>query len=134
MLAVNVVRIGRGTRANVLASAKVELISEDGSDTVIVCDARILRNKSGELWVGFHSQTFPDAEGKIAYIPTIEFSPGLKRRISDEVLKMYEAYRFLVGASDFPEGRRDYPPAGPKPSVGSTETSMRNVQGGYLGR
>jgi hypothetical protein len=96
MLQVRVVHVGKPTRSNALASCKVELISEDGEDVVVVCDARVLRNKSGELWVGFHSQTIADWQGKISYIPTIEFSPSLKRRISDAVLSAFE--EDVVGA------------------------------------
>lgn len=90
MFQVKVTHVGKPTRSNVLASCKVELVSEDGKDSLLVCDARVLRNKSGELWVGFHSQTIADREGRVSYIPTIEFSPNLKRRISDAVLSAFE--------------------------------------------
>ena len=149
MLAIKVTHVGRGTRSNVLASAKVELTSEDGQDTVTVCDARVLRNKSGELWVGFHSQTLGDGDGRVQYVPTIEFSPGLKRRISVAVLEAYEHYREdqkVVGVGerrDFPEMRQAPDPdsgrqirlGGPRGTLQPMlQTALQAVRGEYRGR
>jgi hypothetical protein len=39
-----------------------------------------------KLWVGFHTQSCQTPEGKTGYVPTIEFSKDLKRRISECVL------------------------------------------------
>ena len=89
MLKINVVSIGRGTRGHVLASCKVELMSEDEKDVVRVLDARVLRNREGRLWVGYPTQAFPGLEGKFKYVPTIDFSEGLARRISESVLHEY---------------------------------------------
>jgi hypothetical protein len=89
MLKIRVVSVGRGTQSHVLASCKVELISEDGTDVVSILDARVLRNRSGELWVGYHNQSLSRSDGSHQYIPTIEFSNGLARRISDAVLVAY---------------------------------------------
>src|SRR6266480_2715926 len=93
MLKINAVSVGRGTKNHVLASCKVELTGEDGTDVVCILDARVLRNRSGELWVGYHSQLLSDLDGSQRYLPTIEFSMGLARRISDAVLAEYELYR-----------------------------------------
>ena len=57
MLHVKVVDVGKGTKGHVLASCRVQLTSEDGQDVVAVLDARVLRNRSGELWVGYPSQS-----------------------------------------------------------------------------
>jgi hypothetical protein len=89
MLKIRVVSVGRGTQSHVLASCKVVLTSEDGTDTVSVLDARVLRNRSGELWVGYHNQSLPRDDGSHQYVPTIEFSKELARRISDAVLEAY---------------------------------------------
>ena len=93
MVKINVVSVGRGTKSHVLASCIVQLTSEDGTDVVSILDARVLRNRSGELWVGYHSQSLSDLDGSQRYVPTIEFSKNLTRRISDAVLVEYECYR-----------------------------------------
>ena len=91
MLKVNVVSVGRGAKSHVLASCNVQLTSEDGTDVVSILDARVLRNRSGELWVGYHNQSFSDLDGFHRYVPTIEFSKNLTRRISDAVLDAYNS-------------------------------------------
>ena len=97
ILRLNIEPNTKGTNSNVenhvLASCKVELTSEDGTDVVCILDARVLRNRSGELWVGYHSQSLSDLDGSQRYVPTIEFSKNLTRRISDAVLVEYECYR-----------------------------------------
>lgn len=93
MLKVNVISVGHGTRGHVLASCKVELTSEDEKDVVRVLDVRILRNRDGRLWVGYPNQAFPGPEGKLKYVPTIEFSESLARRISNSVLHEYDGPR-----------------------------------------
>jgi len=93
MLKINVVSVGRGTKNHVLASCKVELTSEDATDVVCILDARVLRNRSGELWVGYHTQSLSDLDGSQRYVPTIEFSKNLTRRISDAVLDAYNSQR-----------------------------------------
>ena len=93
MLKINVVSVGRGSKNHVIASCNVQLTSEDGTDVVSVVDARVLRNRSGELWVGYHSQSISDLDGSQRYVPTIEFSKNLTRRISEAVLDAYNLQR-----------------------------------------
>jgi hypothetical protein len=93
MLRIRVVSIGPGTKSHVLASCKLELTSEDGTDVVSIIDARVLRNRTGELWIGYHNQAFFEPNGSHRYVPTIEFSRSLTRRISAAVLDAYEAQR-----------------------------------------
>jgi len=93
VMKVNVVSVGRGTKSHVLASCSVQLTSDDGTDVVSILDARVLRNRSGELWVGYHSQSLSDLDGSQRYVPTIEFSKNLTRRISDAVLEAYHGQR-----------------------------------------
>jgi DNA-binding cell septation regulator SpoVG len=88
MLKIRVVSVSPGGKSHILASCNVELTSEDGREVVTICDARVLRNRSGELWVGYPAQPTPDLDG-IRYISTIEFSRQLKRRITDAVLQEY---------------------------------------------
>jgi hypothetical protein len=125
MLQIKVVAMGRGTRANVLASAQVELTSEDGQDTITVLDARVLRNKNGQLWVGYPNQTFPSANG-VEYAPILSFSKELARRIADAVLIAFEH------RGDFPEARQgnDPDPRSANP-MRPTGTSLRLPRGEY---
>jgi len=89
MLRINVENIGRGTKGHVLASCRITLTTESGDEQVTIFDARVLRNRSGELWVAFPTQSMRDFEGAQKYIPIIEFSKDLRRRISDTVLAEY---------------------------------------------
>jgi len=90
MFEVKVTNVGRGTKGHVLASCRVQLTSEDGLDVVSILDARVLRNRSGELWIGYPSQSIQASDGSQRYVPTLEFSRELQRRISDAVLTEFE--------------------------------------------
>jgi len=87
---IRVMNVGKGTKAHILASCRVELSSEDGKDVITILDARVLRNRSGELWIGYPTQSMRDFDGAQRYIPTLEFSKELNRRISDAVLAAFE--------------------------------------------
>jgi hypothetical protein len=89
MLKVKVMNVGKGTKGHILASCRVQLSSEDEKDVVSILDARVLRNRSGELWVGYPSQSIQGFDGAQRYVPTLEFSRELQRRISDAVLEEY---------------------------------------------
>jgi hypothetical protein len=89
MFKINVISVGHGSRGHVLASCKVEVISEDQKEVICVLDARVLRNREGKLWVGYPAQAFPGPEGKLRYVPIIHFSENLARRISKCVLDAY---------------------------------------------
>jgi DNA-binding cell septation regulator SpoVG len=93
MLRINVEDVGRGTKGHILASCRITLSSEDGSETITIFDARVLRNRSGELWVAFPTQSMRDFEGAQKYIPILDFSKDLRRRISDTVLAEYNGVR-----------------------------------------
>jgi DNA-binding cell septation regulator SpoVG len=89
MLRINVENIGRGTKGHILASCRVTLSTEDGNETITIFDARVLRNRSGELWVGFPTQNVRDFEG-MKFLPILDFSRDLRHRISDAVLAEYK--------------------------------------------
>jgi DNA-binding cell septation regulator SpoVG len=93
MLRINVEDIGRGTKGHILASCRVTLSTEDGDETITIFDARVLRNRSGELWVAFPTQSMRDFEGAQKYLPILEFSKNLRQRISDTVLAEYDSVR-----------------------------------------
>ena len=74
-------------RANVLASVSVELKTDLG--TIIINDARILKNKAGVLW--FTLPTFSITVGKTyEYLPAIELPAALHRQLSDAALAEFE--------------------------------------------
>src|SRR5258708_30670615 len=91
MLKINVTNVGKGTKGHILASCRVQLTSEDGKDVITILDARVLRNRSGELWVGYPSQSIHAFDGAQRYVPTLEVSRELQRRISDAVLAEFES-------------------------------------------
>jgi DNA-binding cell septation regulator SpoVG len=89
MLRINVEDVRRGTKGHILASCRVTLTTENGDEFISICDVRVLRNRRGELWVGFPTQSTRDFEG-MKYVPDMDFSRDLRRRISDAVLAEYE--------------------------------------------
>src|ERR1700680_481628 len=89
MLRINVEDVRRGTKGHILASCRVTLTTENGDEFISICDVRVLRNWRGELWVGFPTQRTRDFEG-MKYVPDMDFSRDLRRRISDAVLAEYE--------------------------------------------
>lgn len=52
-------------------------------------DLRILRNRSGQLWLGMPSYSIPDGRN-FRYEQTVELSRELKRAVEDAVLGEYE--------------------------------------------
>ena len=90
MLHIAVTNVGKGTKAHILASCQVQLTSEDGKDVITILDARVLRNRSGELWVGYPSQSVHAFDGAQRYLSILDFSKELQRRINDAVLAEYE--------------------------------------------
>ena len=93
MFKIEVSNIGQGTRSHILASCKVKLTSEDGIDSVSIFDARVMRNRSGQLWVAWPSQYLRELDQSERYVPILAFSDKLERRIAEAVLTAYESYR-----------------------------------------
>src|SRR5215469_9793473 len=74
-------------RANVLASATVELQTDLG--VITINDARILRNKAGVAW--FALPTYSVTKGReYQYFPSIELSPTLQRQVTEAALAEFE--------------------------------------------
>jgi hypothetical protein len=51
MFKIEVSNMGIGTCSHILAACKVKLTSEDGIEFVSIFDARVMRNRNGQLWV-----------------------------------------------------------------------------------
>jgi len=92
MFKIEVSNMGIGTRSHILASCKVKLTSEDGIDSVTIFDARVMRNRNGQLWVAWPSQYLRERDQSERYVPILAFSDKLERRIAEAVLTIYESY------------------------------------------
>lgn len=87
---VHVKNITPPRKLNILAHASVELELE--GERIVVSDLRVLRNRSGELWVGLPSIAIPDGARNYHYEPCVELSRELKRAVEDKVLAAYEEW------------------------------------------
>ena len=89
---VNVLGFSRSLKPAVLASVRVELAADTG-DSVIIDDARVLRNKHGQLWLAMPSYSVPANGGRsYDYLPAVILSTQLKRQVEDAVLPAFEAW------------------------------------------
>jgi DNA-binding cell septation regulator SpoVG len=87
---VKVLAFSRSPKRAVLASVRVE-IALDGGDSIIIDDARVLRNKQGQLWLAMPSYSVPSSNGRsYDYLPAIVFSTKFKRDVEDAVLPAFE--------------------------------------------
>jgi hypothetical protein len=76
----------------VLATARIELTTEAG-DSVTIDDARVLRNKHGQLWLAMPSYSIQIAGGRgFDYLPAVVLSTTLKRAVEDAVLPAFEVW------------------------------------------
>lgn len=76
---------------SVLALAKINVVFDNHQITLD--DLRVVQNRQGELWIAMPSMK--DAQG--SYQPILEFSPELKRAITDKILPAYR--QWSLGAS-----------------------------------
>jgi hypothetical protein len=80
-------------KPTVLASVRIELMVEGSSDSVTIDDARVLRNKHGQLWLAMPSYSVPSSNGRsYDYLPAVILSTKLKREVEDSVLPAFEAW------------------------------------------
>jgi DNA-binding cell septation regulator SpoVG len=87
-----VLAFSRGPKPAVLASVRVEMAVEGTSDSIVIDDARVLRNKHGQLWLAMPSYSFPSSNGRYEYCPAVLLSIQLKRDVEDAVLPTFEAW------------------------------------------
>ena len=89
---VKVLSFSRSPKPAVLASVRIELDADEG-DSVIIDDARVLRNKHGQLWLAMPSYSVPANGGRsYDYLPAVILSTKLKREVEDAVLPAFEAW------------------------------------------
>jgi|SRR5215469_14895101 len=89
---VTVLNISRSNKPAVLASVRIELAVE-GGDSVIIDDARVLRNRHGQLWLAMPSYSVPANGGRgYDYKPAIILSTALMRAFEDATLPEFEKW------------------------------------------
>jgi hypothetical protein len=90
---IKVLGICRSSKSAVLASVRVELAVEDTGDSVTIDDARVLRNKHGQLWLAMPSYSVPGSANRgYDYLPAIILSTALMRAVEDIVLPAFEGW------------------------------------------
>ena len=85
---VKVLSISHSNKSHVLASVKFELSDDDG-DSLIVDDARVLRNRHGQVWLAMPTRSVQH-EKTYEYLPQVVLSTKLRRGVEDSVLPEYE--------------------------------------------
>lgn len=95
---VNVKSIQPSTKPHRLADAAVELTDSDG-DSLVISDLRILENRQGQTWVAMPSRSVGDGRA-FRYVPLIELSRQLQRRIEDSVLAAFDEWKQSQSASE----------------------------------
>ena len=89
---VKILAFSRSPKPAVLASVRIELAAETG-DLITIDDARVLRNKHGQLWLAMPSYSVSANGGRsYDYLPAIILSTALKRAVEDAVLPAFEAW------------------------------------------
>jgi hypothetical protein len=89
---VKVLAFSRSVKPAVLASVRFELIAENG-DSVTVDDARVLKNRNGQLWLAMPSYSMQTVGGRgYDYLPAVILSNALKRAVEDAVLPAFEVW------------------------------------------
>ena len=90
---IKVLSLTRSPKPTVLASVRVELAIENSGDSITIDDARVLRNKHGQLWLAMPSYSVPASGGRgYDYLPAVILNTSLKRELEDVVLPAYEAW------------------------------------------
>jgi hypothetical protein len=88
---IKVLSFSRSPKASVLATVRVELTVE--GESITIDDARVLRNKHGQLWLAMPCYSVPMSGGRgYDYLPAVMLSTVLKRAVEDAVLPAFEAW------------------------------------------
>jgi DNA-binding cell septation regulator SpoVG len=88
-MTINVKTIRQSRRDNVLAEAVLEIA--DGAESITIDNARVLRNRQGNLWLAMPSYSVPSGKG-YEYLPVVTLSRELRRQAEDAALKAYEKW------------------------------------------
>ncbi len=100
---ITLLSFSRSLKSSVLATARIELTVE--GESITIDDARVLRNKHGQLWLAMPSYSVPMNGGRgYDYLPAVILSTALKRAVEDVVLPAFEQWE--KEASEAPGGAR----------------------------
>jgi hypothetical protein len=103
---IRVLAFSRSSKSSVLASVRIELADNNG-DSVIIDDARVLRNKHGQLWLAMPSYSVPANGGRgYDYLPALILGTALKRAVEDVALPAFEEWERERGAPPIHGGAR----------------------------
>jgi hypothetical protein len=96
---VKVLAFRKSARPNVLASVEIEISFPTG-DSIVIADARVLRNRQGVNWLSMPNYSEPSADtrggARYQYFPAIVISTLLKREVDDVVLPAFEEWEQAV--------------------------------------
>src|SRR5260370_39430074 len=100
---VTVLSISRCNKPAVLASVRIELAIEGTGDSIIIDDARVLRNRHGQAWLAMPSYSVPASGGRgYDYLPAIILGTAMKRAVEDAVLPAFEEWEREQPAAGLP--------------------------------
>ena len=86
-----VLGFARSPKPSVLATVRVELTVE--GESITIDDARVLRNKHGQLWLAMPCYSVLMNGGRgYDYLPALILSTVLKRAVEDAVLPAFETW------------------------------------------
>jgi hypothetical protein len=89
---VKILAFSRSPKPSVLASVRLELNAETG-DSITVDDARLLRNRAGQVWLALPAYSIPTNGGRsYDYRPAVVLSAQLMRQVVDAVLPAFEVW------------------------------------------
>jgi DNA-binding cell septation regulator SpoVG len=92
-MVVKVLSFSRSNKPAVLASVRIELAVDSTGDSIIIDDARVLRNRHGQLWLAMPSYSVPANGGRgYDYLPAVTLSTTVKRAVEDAVLPAFEEW------------------------------------------
>ena len=90
---VRILSISRSPKPAVLALVRIELAIEGTDHTILIDDARVLRNRHGQLWLAMPSYSVAANGGRgYDYLPAVILSTLLKRTVEDAVLPAFEEW------------------------------------------
>lgn len=94
---VQVLNLSKSSRPGVLASVRLQI--SNGSESIVVDDCRVLRNRLGQAWLAMPSYSERLKSGRFDYFPAVNLSAGLKRLVEDVVIRAFEAWEAAAHVS-----------------------------------
>jgi hypothetical protein len=98
---IHVLAFRKSVRPTVLASVEIE-ISFPSGDSIVIADARVLRNRQGSTWLSMPNYSEPSSDtrggARYQYFPAVVLSAQLKRAVDDVVLPAFEEWEAEGGA------------------------------------